>query len=139
MTQCRVHIVGNVSRNTLHMFDALPDKRSCLTTVMHKLCVSTRPPLPTPAVLYVTNLVVFSHAIGPARLRQVPTYASNASPIHWSGIVQANPTTRGVTGQSPTQIFQKTCLVIRYNKLQSFCPSPPKISAGCGPVAGARD
>jgi len=43
---------------------------------------------------------------------------------------------KGQIGNFPTNnFFSKTCLFVTYNKLQSFCPFPPKISAGCGPCA----
>jgi len=45
-------------------------------------------------------------------------------------------TRRGATGQLPIPKFSKTCLVVRHNnKLQSSCPPPTNISAGCGPAA----
>ena len=49
--------------------------------------------------------------------------------------IQSGQQAGGQLGNSPPPKFSKTCLVVRYNKLQSFCP--PKISASCGPGSNA--
>jgi len=68
---------------------------------------------------------------------------SSCSMVHytaWNHPKQAR-NQRGKTGQlpPPPKIFKNifkapiTFLVVRCNKLQSFCPRPLKISASCGP------
>jgi len=36
-------------------------------------------------------------------------------------------TRRGANGQFPPPKFSKVCLIVRYNKLPSFCPDPENI------------
>jgi len=51
---------------------------------------------------------------------------------HFTIQTKADPPPGGRPGNYTPPEFSKTCLDVRYNKLQSFSP-PQKIPAGCGP------
>jgi len=46
-------------------------------------------------------------------------------------VLLPQPGTKQLGNFPPHPKFAKSCLVVRHNKLQPFCP-PPKIAAGCG-------